>query len=97
MQSNSWTASSKRGWFVTHLYKTAVEAYPAINNTPIDLSWKLDENHEYLQVKQFEGDQVSAQLELTDTDIDIKESEDEIDWDSDKDNELSSDNKNEYL
>ena len=81
---------TKRAWFIAHLYKTAVEAYPAINHTPIDFGWELDENNEYLQVKWFEGDQVPPQLELTDTDIDI-------DWDSDKDNELSSDDENESL
>ena len=88
---------TKRAWFIAHLYKTAVDAYPAINHTPIDFGWELDENNEYLQVKWFEGDQVPPQLELTDTDIDIEESEDEIDWDSDKDNELSSDDENESL
>ena len=54
-------------------------------------------NHEYLQVKWFEGDQVPPQLELTDTDIDTEESEDEINCDSNKDNELSSDDENESL
>ena len=54
-------------------------------------------NHEYLQVKWFEGDQVPPQLELTYTDIGIEQSEDEINWDSDKDNELSSDDENESL
>ena len=97
MQSNSWTANSKRAWFIAHLYKTAADAYPAINHTPIDFCWKVDQSHEYLQVKQFEGDQVPSQLEFTDTGIDIEESEDEIDWDSNKDNELSSDDENESL
>ena len=86
--------NSKR---IAHLYKTAVQEYPAINHTPIDFGWELDKNNEYLQVKWFEGDQVPPQLELTDMDIGIKESEDEIDWDSDKDNELSSDNESESL
>ena len=36
------------GSSLIHLYKTAVEAYPAISHTPIDFDWKLDENHEYL-------------------------------------------------
>ena len=40
---------TKRAWFIAHIYKTAVEAYPAINHTPIDFGWELDENHEYLQ------------------------------------------------
>ena len=97
MQSNSWTANSKRAWFITHLYKTAVEANPEFNHTLIDFGRKLEENHEYLHVRQFEGDQVPPELELTDMNIDIEESEDEIDWDSDNDNELSSDNKNESL
>ena len=86
---------TKRAWFIAHLYKTAVEKYLAINHTPID--WEQVKNHEYLQVKWFEGDQVPPQLELTYTDIGIEQSEDEINWDSDKDNELSSDDENESL
>ena len=88
---------TKRVWFIAHLYKTAVDAYPAINHTPIDFGWELDKNNEYLLVKWFEGDHVPPQLELTDTDIYIEESENEIDWDSDNDNELSSDDENESL
>ena len=49
---------TKRAWFITHLYKTVVETYPAFNHTPINFGWELDKNHEYLQVKWFEGDQV---------------------------------------
>ena len=86
---------TKRAWFIAHLYKTAVEKYLAINHTPID--WEQVKNHEYLQVKWFEGDQVPPQFELTYTDIGIEESEDEINWDSDKDYELSSDDENESL
>ena len=88
---------TKRAWFIDHLYKTSVEAYPAINHTPTDFGWGLDENNEYLQVKWYESDQVPPQLEFTDTYIDIEESEDEINWDGDKDNELSGDDENESL
>ena len=86
--------NSKR---IAHLYKTTVQEYPAINHTLIDFGWELDKNNEYLQVKWFEGDKVTPQLELIDTDIDKEESEDETDWDSDKDNELSSDDEDESL
>ena len=72
-------------------------AYSAINYTPIDFGWELDENNEHLQVKWFEGYQVPPQLELTDKDNDIEQSEDEIDCDSDKDNEHSRDDENESL
>ena len=44
---------TKRAWFIAHLYKRAVETYPAINHTPIDFGLEPDENHEYLQVTKF--------------------------------------------
>ena len=87
---------TKRAWFIAHLCKTTVVTYSAINYTPIDFGWELDENNEWF-VKWFEGYQVPRQLKLTDTDNDIEQSEDEIDWDSDKYNELSSDDENESL
>ena len=55
----------KHAWFIAHLYKTAVETYPAINHTPTD----------FLKVKWFEGGHVPPQLELTDTNFDTEESE----------------------
>ena len=68
---------TKRAWFITHLYKTVVKAYQAINDTSINFDWKLHKNHEYLEAKWFEGDHVPSQLELTDnTDVGTKESED---------------------
>ena len=82
---------TKRDWFIAHLSKTAVEAYPAINHT------HLDKNHAYSQFKWFKSVQVPPQLELIDTDIDTKESEDEIHWDSDNENELSSDDQSKSL
>ena len=87
----------KRTWCIAHLYKTAVDAYPEINLTPIGFGWELDKNHKYLQVKWFEVDQVLTQLELTDPNIDIEESEDELGWESDNDNKLSSENENKSL
>ena len=69
----------KHAWFIAHLYKTAVETYPAINHTPTDFGWEPDKNHEYLKVKWFEGGHVPPQLELTDTNFDTEESEYGID------------------
>ena len=48
---------TKRAWFIAHLYKTAVETYPAINHTPIDFGLEPDESHEYLQVTKFHHSQ----------------------------------------
>ena len=87
----------KRTWCIAHLYKTALDAYPEINLTPIGFGWELDKNHKYLQVKWFEVDQVLIQLELTDPNIDTEESEDELGWESDNDNKLSSENENKSL
>lgn len=84
-------------WFIAHLYETTVETYPAINIIPNDSCWEVGENHQYLQVKWFEGDQAPPQLELTDTDIDTEKNKDEIEWDKDKANEFSCNNKNDSL
>ena len=76
---------TKRTWFIAVLYKTAVEAYPGIKHTPIDFACKLDENHEYIQVKQFEGNQFPPQLQFADINTDTVEKENEIDSDMDND------------
>ena len=63
---------TKSAWFIANLYKTAVEAYPAIKHATTDFGWKLDKNHEYLLVIWSKDDQIPPQLELTNVEIDTE-------------------------
>ena len=52
------TQHVKRAWHIAKLYKSASEAYPMNELTPIDYNWKLLVCSNLLTVKWFEGQQV---------------------------------------
>ena len=77
----------KRAWYIANVYKSAGEAYPAFEYTPIDCGWKLSESSEYLEINWFEGAQVPDEIEQIDgSDAgDNVNSDDENEEDYDKD------------
>ena len=56
-----------------------------MTQTPIDFAWELDKNHEYIQVKLFDGSQFLPQLQLADLNTGSVEKEHKIDSDMDND------------
>ena len=78
---------TKRAWFVARLYKTATDAYPCCDYTPLDFGWCLSRCKEFLEVKWFEGEQVPEELEqisgAIDNESDFSESDSESGSDSD--------------
>ena len=86
----------RRAWYVSKLYKTATEAYPVNEFTPIDFGWKLSECGDYLEMNWFEGEQIPSEVESTNsTDQDTDERE-EDNSDSDQDESDESESENEY-
>ena len=72
----------KRAWYIIRLYKTATTAYPAQQLAEIDYGWKLSDDHEFLDIKWFEGEQVPAAVENI---VELEESDEEVINDSDSD------------
>ena len=72
----------KRAWYISILYKTAPTTQPAEKLAEIEYGWKLSDDNKSLDVKWFEGEQVSAAIENID---ELEESDGEVISDSDSD------------
>ena len=82
-----WNNKFKRAWYIAKLYKSACEAYPAFEYTPIDFGWKQSECSECLDIKWFEGPQVSIEIDQID--------ESDVADDANSDGEYEEDNDGE--
>ena len=52
------TQHNKRDWYIAKLYRSASEAYPMNELTPIDYGWKLLDASNFLTFMWFKGQQV---------------------------------------
>ena len=70
----------KRAWYISRLYKTATTAYPAEQLAEIDYEWKLSDDNEFLDIKWFEGEQVTTAIKNIE---ELENSDEEVIDDSD--------------
>ena len=56
----------KRAWYIVKLYKSACDAYPTFEFTPIVFGWKPSKCSECLEMKWFEGPQVPIEIDQID-------------------------------
>ena len=77
----------RHAWFIARLYKTACEAHPAMDFSPIHYGWKLSECKDFYDIDWFDGDQLPETVETMDENEEEGNVESEIEESDESDSE----------